>query len=249
MVRAVHPPPQLVLLDVDFTLIRPRRVFDATGYAELGARFGIRLDPARYEQARQDAFHVWQGQTLDHRSAQHRRFAVEIVRGMGAPRAVAEQIGIAAEQEWGDPSNFELYPDVVPLLDVLGASSCRVGLVSNTDRELAPFAAQLGIAVDFALASSAHGRRKPCATIFAAALALGGAAPEDAVMVGDNLADDIEGAIASGLRAVLVDRGDRHPEYAGERVGGLAELPALLGLAPPVAARSESLGRSAERDE
>ena len=50
-------------------------------------------------------------------------------------------------------------------------------------------------------------------------------------MVGDNLADDIEGAIASGLRAVLVDRSDRYPEYAGERVRGLAELPPLLGLA------------------
>ena len=114
-------PPQLVLLDVDFTLIRPRRVFDANGYAELGARFGIRLDPERYEQARQAAFHVWQTQTLEHRSAQHRRFATEIVRGMGAPRAVAEQIGIAAEQEWGDPGNFELFPDVAPLL----ASSVR----------------------------------------------------------------------------------------------------------------------------
>jgi HAD superfamily hydrolase (TIGR01549 family) len=233
----VHPPPKLVLLDVDFTLIRPRRVFDANGYAELGTRFGVRLDPARYEQARQAAFHVWHGQTLEHRSAQHRRFAVEIVRGMGAPRAVAEQIGIAAEQEWGDPSNFELFPDVVPLLGALHAR-CRVGLVSNTDRELAPFAAQLGIAVDFALASSAHGRRKPCTTIFAAALALGGAGPDEAVMVGDNLADDIEGAIASGLRAVLVDRADRYPEYEGERIRGLAELPPLLGLAAPVAARS-----------
>ena len=209
----MRTPPQLVLLDVDFTLIRPRRVFDANGYAELGARFGVRLDPERYEQARQDAFHVWRVETLEHRSAQHRRFATEIVRGMGAPRAVAEQIGIAAEQEWGDPGNFELFPDVAPLLAVLRASGCTVGLVSNTDRELAPFAAQLGITVDFALASHAHGRRKPCATIFAAALALGGAPPEAAVMVGDNLDDDIEGALAGGLRAVLVDRCDRHPEY------------------------------------
>jgi HAD superfamily hydrolase (TIGR01549 family) len=238
----VHPPPQLVLLDVDFTLIRPHRVFDANGYAELGARFGVRLDPERYEAARQDAFHVWRTQTLEHRSEQHRRFAIEIVRGMGAPRAVAEQIGIAAEQEWGDPSNFELFPDVVPLLDVLRARTCRVGLVSNTDRELEPFAAQLGIGVDFALASRAHGRRKPCATIFAAALALGGAQPAEAVMVGDNLGDDIEGAIASGLRAVLVDRSNHSPEYAGERVRGLAELPPLLGLATPVAARSEPRG-------
>ena len=235
MVRAVRPRPQLVLLDVDFTLIRPRRVFDASGYAELGARFGARLDPGRYEQARLDALHVWRVETLEHRSAQHRRFAVEIVRGMGAPNGVAEQIGIAAEEAWGDPGNFELFPDVEPLLEVLRASGCTVGLVSNTDRELEPFAAQLGISVDFALASRAHGRRKPCTTIFAAALALGGAAPEAAVMVGDSVDDDIAGAAGLGLRAVLVDRHGRYLEHPGERIAGLDELPPLLGLGIPAA--------------
>jgi putative hydrolase of the HAD superfamily len=241
----VRPPPQLVLLDVDFTLIRPRRVFDANGYAELGARFGVRLDPERYEQARLDAVHVWQSQTLEHRSAQHRRFAIEIVRGMGAGLAVAEQIGTAAEHEWGDPSNFELFPDVVPLLEALRAGGRTVGLVSNTDRELEVFAAQLGIGVDFALASRAHGRRKPCATIFAAALALGGAPAEAAVMVGDNLDDDIEGATRCGLRAVLVDRNDRYPDFAGERIRGLGELPALLGLEAAVRAESDARSRGA----
>jgi HAD superfamily hydrolase (TIGR01549 family) len=226
----VLPRPQLVLLDVDFTLIRPRRVFDAGGYAELGARFGVQLDPARYEQARLAALHVWRAETLEHRSAGHRRFAVEIVRGMGAHAAAAEQIGIAAEEAWGDPANFELFPDVLPLLEVLRSSACTVGLLSNTDRELAPFAAELGISVDFALASHAHGRRKPCTTIFAAALALGGATPEQSVMVGDSMEDDIAGAVGLGLRAVLVDRHDRYPEHAGERVRGLDELPALLGL-------------------
>jgi putative hydrolase of the HAD superfamily len=232
---AVRPRPQLVLLDVDFTLIRPRRVFDASGYAELGARFGARLDPDRYEQARLDALHVFRAGTLEHRSAQHRRFAVEIVRGMGAEQAVAEQIGVAAEEAWGDAGNFELFPDVEPLLDVLRDSGCTVGLVSNTDRELVPFAAQLGISVDFALASRAHGRRKPCTTIFAAALALGGATPEAAVMVGDSIDDDIAGAAGLGLRAVLVDRHDRYPEHPGERITGLGELPPLLGLGTPAA--------------
>ena len=225
------PPPQLVLLDVDFTLIRPWRVFDANGYAELGSRFGVQLDPRRYEQARLDALHIWRVETLEHRSAQHRLFAIEIVRGMGAQPGEAEEIGDEAEQEWGDPSNFELFPDVIPLLDVLRASSCTVGLVSNTDRDLEAFAAQLGIAVDFALASGAHGRRKPCETIFAAALALGGAPASQAVMVGDSVDDDIAGATRCGLRAVLVDRHARYPDHPGERIGGLAELPPLLGLA------------------
>ena len=159
---------------------------------------------------------------------------------MGAGRAVAEEIGIAAEEAWGDPRNFELFPDVEPLLAVLRASGCRVGLVSNTDRELEPFAARLGIAVDFALASRAHGRRKPCTTIFAAALALGGAPAELAVMVGDSLDDDIAGAASCGVRAVLIDRHGRYPEHRGERIGGLDELPALLGLATPAATRPAS---------
>ena len=226
----VRPPPQLVLLDVDFTLIRPARVFDARGYTELAARFGERLDPELYEQARLDALHVFNVETLEHRSAQHRRFAIEIVRRMGASPDAAQHIGTAAEEEWSDPRNFELFPDVPPLLDVLQASSCTVGLVSNTDRELEAFAAQLGIGVDFALASRAHGRRKPCETIFAAALALGGAPAEAAVMVGDSVSDDIAGATRSGLRAVLVDRHGRHPDHPGERIGGLDELPSLLGL-------------------
>ena len=229
----MRPRPQLVLLDVDFTLIRPCRVFDADGYTELGARFGARLDPDRYAQARLDALHVFDAGTLEHRSAQHRRFAVAIVRGMGAGRAEAEQIGIAAEEAWGDPSNFELFPDVTALLDVLRASGCTIGLVSNTDRELEVFARELGIHVDFALASRAHGRRKPCATIFAAALALGGAPSELAVMVGDSFDDDIAGASACGLRAVLVDRHGRFPDHAGERIEGLDELPPLLGLEAP----------------
>jgi putative hydrolase of the HAD superfamily len=232
---AVRPRPQLVLLDVDFTLIRPRRVFDAAGYTELGTRFGARLDPDRYEQSRLAALHIWRADTLEHRSAQHKRFAVEIVRGMGAGQTVAEQIGIAAEEAWGDPGNFELFPDVEPLLEVLRAASCTVGLVSNTDRELVPFAAELGISVDFALASHAHGRRKPCTSIFAAALALGGATPEAAVMVGDSVDDDIAGATGLGLRAVLVDRHGRYPGHPGERIAGLDELPPLLGLETPAA--------------
>jgi FMN phosphatase YigB (HAD superfamily) len=48
-------------------------------------------------------------------------------------------------------------------------------------------------------------------------------------MVGDSLADDVQGARALGLRAILVDRDDRHPEV-DERVADLYALPAALGL-------------------
>ena len=48
-------------------------------------------------------------------------------------------------------------------------------------------------------------------------------------MVGDTIADDIEGAQALGMRAILVDRGNVQLEFE-PRIETLNELPQLLGL-------------------
>jgi FMN phosphatase YigB (HAD superfamily) len=51
-------------------------------------------------------------------------------------------------------------------------------------------------------------------------------------MVGDSLEEDVEGARALGLRAILIDREERHPEFQ-ERLTDLYGLPAALGLPRP----------------
>ncbi len=56
-----------------------------------------------------------------------------------------------------------------------------------------------------------------------------GVAPDEAVMVGDTIEDDVHGALAVGMRAVLVDREGRYPDVAA-RLDDLRELPAALGL-------------------
>ena len=48
-------------------------------------------------------------------------------------------------------------------------------------------------------------------------------------MVGDTIEDDIEGARAVGMRAILVDREGRHPDVPG-RIDDLRALPGALGL-------------------
>ena len=48
-------------------------------------------------------------------------------------------------------------------------------------------------------------------------------------MVGDTLDDDIEGALAVGMRAVLLDREGRHPDRGPARAT-CAGSPAALGL-------------------
>ena len=47
----------------------------------------------------------------------------------------------------------------------------------------------------------------------------------DAVMVGDTIEDDVQGATAVGMRAVLVDREGRYGEH-----DSIADLRALLAL-------------------
>ena len=79
------------------------------------------------------------------------------------------------------------------------------------------------------LTSHVHGKTKPHRTIFRAMLERLAVEPAEAVMVGDTIEDDVEGALAVGMRAVLLDREGRFPDYAG-RLDDLRELPAALGL-------------------
>jgi len=70
---------------------------------------------------------------------------------------------------------------------------------------------------------------KPHRSIFDAALAALEAQPGEAAMVGDSYADDIEGARALGMRAILLDRDGLHVDET-DRIDTLLALPAALGL-------------------
>ncbi|HYI75076.1 MAG TPA: HAD family hydrolase, partial [Gaiellaceae bacterium] len=91
------------------------------------------------------------------------------------------------------------------------------------------FVVHHGLEVDAKVGSKAHGRIKPDPSIFLVALEQLGASPEETVMVGDSYEDDIEGARALGMRAILLDRDGLH-EDEPERIDTLFALPAALGL-------------------
>ena len=64
--------------------------------------------------------------------------------------------------------------------------------------------------------------------MFRHALSLLGAAADAAVMVGDSLDRDVEGARAAGLRAVWINRTGQPQPDGVTAITTLAELPALL---------------------
>jgi len=221
-----------VLFDVDFTLVRPGPELGPEGYRRRGEQFGLALDPARYDQARAAAVEALERHPqLMHDEEIWVAFTERIVHGMGGDGERAHECAVAIERAWEEHGNFDLYEDALPVLERLRGAGLKLGLVSNGVRDLDDFVVHHALDVDVAVCSRAHGRIKPHETIFRAALEALETEPEEAVMVGDSLADDVEGARALGMRAFLVDRENRYPEVEG-RLPDLYALPAALGLRP-----------------
>lgn len=103
---------------------------------------------------------------------------------------------------------FQAYPDAVSLLEELRGRGVPAVCVSNWDCSLAEVLDRCGLAplLDGVVSSAEAGALKPDPAIFALALDLAGCDPEEALHVGDTVEEDIEGARASGVRALLVDR-------------------------------------------
>ena len=226
-------PLRAVLFDVDFTLCRPGPELSADRYARIAARHGVTLETERYDDAREAAVsNLKRHPELLHDESIWHRFTEEIFVGMGGPEQLAGECATEIEEGWGVSENFELFEDVLPALAEVRAAHLRIALVSNGIRDLTAFVAHHRLDVDAIVDSRTHGWVKPHPTIFQAALGALEVRAEDAVMVGDSLEEDVEGARALGMRAILVDREERHPEVE-ERLTDLFGLPAALGLDRP----------------
>ena len=221
---------QVVLFDVDFTIAKPGPDLGPEGYQRLGRRFGLELEPTRYTDARRGAVETLQRHPeFDHDEEVWVLFTEQIIRGMGGNSDRAYDCAVEMTRAWEHAYNFDIYEDVLPTFDALRQHELRLGLVSNTGRDLDAFVRHHGLDVDAAVSSGVHGKIKPHPTIFQAALARLEVAPGQAVMIGDSVEDDVEGARAVGMRGLLLDRDDRYPEVEG-KLTDLRALPAALGL-------------------
>jgi putative hydrolase of the HAD superfamily len=107
-----------------------------------------------------------------------------------------------------DAVRMSAYPDAVPALAGLRRRGLRLVAVSNWDCSLGRVLERTGLAglLDGAISSAEAGAPKPDPAIFAAALELVGCEPAEALHVGDTREEDVVGARAAGIRALLLDR-------------------------------------------
>jgi putative hydrolase of the HAD superfamily len=151
------------------------------------------------------------------------------LRGDRAADAWFRRYARCYEQHW------QLFPDVLPVLDALGDSYAH-GLLSNSSsahqrRKLR----RLGVHRRFRslVCSDDIGCAKPAAEAFRAGCAALGLPAERVVYVGDKLTTDALGALGAGLHPVWLDRPatGSAPAPAGvHRIHTLADLPGVLEL-------------------
>lgn len=141
---------------------------------------------------------------------------------------LAERITRAARSL---PREWVVDPDAPPLLAELRRAGYKLGIVSNWDPYLTDVLAGVGLleAFDFVGASDAVGIAKPDPAFFDLVLAELGVAPPAALHVGDSPSADVGGALAAGVRPLLLDALDLYgagfpglPSFA--RVRRLAEV-------------------------
>jgi putative hydrolase of the HAD superfamily len=120
---------------------------------------------------------------------------------------------------------FRPYPDATPALAALRGMGLRLGCVSNWDVSLPDVLARFGLGglLDDVVTSAEVGARKPDPRIFEVALERAGCGPEEAIHVGDTPDEDLAGARAAGIRALLIDRD------GGSDIGSLAAIRHHLG--------------------
>src|SRR5204862_2037461 len=141
-------------------------------------------DPARYDEVRRGAIATLKRHPqLDHDEEIWVLFTQRIIEGMGG---AGDTYACAMEmtRAWERAEHFELFDDALPVLDDLRGHGLKLGLLSNTGRDLNEFVAHHGIEVDAILTSRVHGKTKPHETIFLALLERLAVRPERAAMIG-----------------------------------------------------------------
>jgi putative hydrolase of the HAD superfamily len=206
-----------IVFDAVGTLIKPDPSV-AMAYTEAARRQGVELEPdavrARFQlHFQSDEIHAGQGVLSTDDATERRRWrkiVFDVLPEIPEPDRAFDELW----DHFSRADSWRCFPDVAPALKVLRTMGISVCVGSNFDRRLRNVVQglpELDSWVDSLVISSEVGFRKPHASFFRAACNHLGLPPERVLCVGDDLENDVRGAIRAGLSGLLLDRIAQRP--------------------------------------
>ncbi|WP_169238652.1 HAD family hydrolase [Candidatus Roseilinea sp. NK_OTU-006] len=225
-----------VLFDLDGTL-RANQPEGFEAFVEYAGRVGIALTEEQIKICEREAHRYWASDRVDADMARYdqRGFWVNynqiLLNAMNVARDCADCAHRIQDLFDGYDPQDVVFADTRPVLQALHDAGYTLGLVSNREEPLEPFAEQYGIRQFFAFMLSAGqaGCYKPDPRIFYRALELAGnVPPSKAVYIGDNFFADVIGALNVGMDAILIDPRNVFERYYTTRVRRLRDVLSLI---------------------
>lgn len=142
------------------------------------------------------------------------------------------QLATAINDEFSKHTSWEVYPDVVPVLQQLRAHQYNLGVISDWGIALGPILRNLNLIqyFDCLIISAATRHAKPSPQLYELALQRANAIGDYTIHIGDSYIHDVLGARAVGITPILIDREHRLQARSVDclLVHSLDELLALL---------------------
>jgi putative hydrolase of the HAD superfamily len=138
----------------------------------------------------------------------------------------SEELFTELFEHFARPSAWAVPDDAAKTLLALQTTGLQLGMASNYDLRLQSVVrgtAALAPVQDRLIISSVVGVRKPGHRFFEAVIQQAECEPGQILFVGDDAENDYAGAVEAGLRAVLLDPNQRHPEVPN-RIHRLSDL-------------------------
>jgi HAD superfamily hydrolase (TIGR01549 family) len=215
-----------LLIDAMGTLVRLEDPVGAL-VVTLRERCGLEVDAQRAAHALRTEIAYYRGHMQEgsdtHRLAALHRACAGVLR---------DALGVSTDLDSMSAAlvaalRFSAFADAAPALRRERRAGSRIVVVSNWDVSLAEVLGRVGLArlIDDVVTSAAVGARKPDPAIFTRALTVAGVDASECLHVGDSLTEDVAGARAAGIEAVLLDRaGVTVVPAQVRRIAGLGEL-------------------------
>ncbi len=216
-----------VLFDAVGTLFHSRGTIGEI-YGNVAADYGFHSDPDAIDQ---EFLHLVKARGIPIDRAGWKSLVGSVFANLGPfPRFddFFEEIYEVFRTEQG----WHCYRETVPVLETLKQSQYRMGVVSNFDSRLNGVLDDLRIRPYFeaVVTPDSSGYAKPDTRIFLSATDRLGVAPAEALFVGDDMRQDVQGAARAGLESILVDRQMPDTPRDGKSIRTLEEIFGILGV-------------------